>query len=169
MRTLSTHQSYLFRYLATIPAVINFLLNGTIALILFQSLEVVPLWGMQSINADTLSTTFFLPFFTYLGITPLIRRELSLNHIHTINLPQQICKVLIKVPDKTIIRALVVGILSFFILGPVSLFIVSSLKIIELGFWNFIIFKAIFATGLGFLVTPLIGLWILGDSRTENN
>jgi hypothetical protein len=56
-------------------AVVNSLLNGAIAWLLFRSLERVPLWGQQSIAGDTLATCFFLPLIPTLIVTPLVRRR----------------------------------------------------------------------------------------------
>ena len=59
----------------------NFLLNGAIAWLLFRSLERVPLWGQQSIAGDTIGTCFFLPFFTALIVTPLVRRRVRAGSV----------------------------------------------------------------------------------------
>ena len=51
-------------------AVVNFLLNGAIAWLVFRGVAQVPLWGQQSIAGDTIGTCFFLPFLTTLIVTP---------------------------------------------------------------------------------------------------
>jgi hypothetical protein len=165
----SSHRFYLIVDLGIIPAVVNFLVNGAIAWIAFQSSAVVPFWGIQSISSDILGTTLLLPLITCLIITPLARRELHRKRFPAIELPRQLHQALSRIPDNTIIRAFVVGILSLIIFGPISLFILSSLEILQLSFWQFVVFKAIFASGLGIIVTPLIGLWVLGDSRANSN
>ena len=55
---------------------INVVLNGVIALLLFHSVETVPLWGPLSIAGDTLATTFLLPLL--LLLVQLLRRLSSL-------------------------------------------------------------------------------------------
>jgi hypothetical protein len=169
MMIQSSHRFYLIIDLGIIPAVVNFSLNGSIAWIMYQSLAVVPFWGIQSISSETLSTTLLLPLITFLIITPLARRELRRERFPAIELPHQLHQVLNRIPNKTIIRAFVLGILSLIIFGPISLLTLSSLEILQLSFWQFVVFKAIFAAGLGLIVTPLIGLWALGDSRTNTN
>jgi hypothetical protein len=73
----SHHRRFLLLEQGIGSAIFNVLLNGAIAWALFRHLDVIPLWGQESIVGDTLGTTFFLPFFTTLIVTPLVRRRVK--------------------------------------------------------------------------------------------
>ena len=167
MNLQSSHRFYLLVDLGIMPAVVNLLLNGAIAWTAFQSLLYVPLWGVQSISSDILGTTFMLPFITFLFITPLARREVYRNRFPAIEFPRRLDQVIDIAPDSTILRAFIVGIFSLIIFGPISLLILSMLDISHLSFNHFVVFKAIFASGLGIIATPIIGLLSIGGSLTN--
>jgi hypothetical protein len=50
--------------------------------------------------------------------------------------------------------------------APPVVFALSALGVGELGFWNFVAFKAMFAAILAALVSPLIALAALGDASS---
>jgi hypothetical protein len=142
-------------------AVINFLLNGAIAWLLFRSLERVPLWGQQSIAGDTLGTCFFLPFLTTLIVTPLVRRRVSGGTLDALGWTRETHRGLGWLPSGTGRRALVLGGVCVLIVGPLSVWVLGRLDVVELTFWSFVAFKAAFAAALGLLVTPIISLWAM--------
>jgi|SRR5579862_7085045 len=142
-------------------AVFNFVLNGGIAWLLFRGLERVPLYGQQSIAGDTVATCFFLPFLTALIVTPLVRRRISAGTLAALGWTRESHPLLAWLPAGTAKRALVLGIGCALVIGPMSLWALSRLEVIELSFWSFVAFKAAFAAGLALLVTPVISLWAL--------
>jgi hypothetical protein len=142
-------------------AVFNFVLNGGIAWLLFRGLERVPLYGQQSIAGDTVATCFFLPFVTALIVTPLVRRRITAGTLAALGWTRESHPVLAWLPGGTAKRALVLGIGCALLIGPISVWALGRLEIIDLSFWSFVAFKAAFAAGLAFLVTPVISLWAL--------
>jgi hypothetical protein len=148
-------------------AVVNFLLNGAIAWLLFRSVERVPLWGQQSIVGDTFGTCFFLPFFTVLIVTPLVRRRVTGGALAALDWTRETHPLLGWLPSGTGRRALVLGAVCAAVVGPPSVWLLGRLQVTDLTFWSFVAFKAAFAAGLGLLVTPVISLWAMTTPAGE--
>jgi hypothetical protein len=138
---------------------VNFPLNAAIAWFLFRSAAQVPLWGWTSIAADTVVTAFMLPFLTALFATRAARARVVSGKLPCLPrvamfawLPQSSAQrgALVGAASIALAAAPVVG--AFVLVGPPTL-----------SLWTFIWFKAIFATILGVLVTPLFGWWGLCD------
>ena len=142
-------------------AVFNFVLNGGIAWLLFRGFERVPLWGQQSIAGDTIGTCFFLPFFTALIVTPLVRRRVTAGSVGALDWTRETHPPLGWLPAGTGKRALVLGLASAVILGPLSVWVLGRVGVDELAFWPFVGFKAAFAAALALVVTPLISIWAM--------
>jgi hypothetical protein len=142
-------------------AVFNFLLNGGIAWALFRSLERVPLWGQQSIAGDTIATCFFLPFFTALIVTPLVRRRVQRGSLPALGWTRATHPPLGWLPSGTVKRGLVLGLACMLIVGPLSVWGLTRLEVSELALWPFVGFKAAFAAVLALVVTPVISLWAM--------
>ena len=145
-------------------AVFNFLLNGGIAWLLFRGLDRVPLYGQQSIVGDTVATCFFLPFLTALIVTPLVRRRVTAGTLAALGWTRETHPALGWLPSRTGLRALVLGVATVLLIGPLSVWVLGRLEVIELPFWSFVAFKAAFAAGLALVVTPVISLWALTAS-----
>ena len=142
-------------------AVFNFLLNGAIAWLLFRSLERVPMWGQQSIVGDTIGTCFFLPFFTALIVTPLVRKRVQAGSVAALEWTRDSHPVLGWLPVGTAKRALVLGAICVVVVGPLSIWALSRMDVGELTFWSFVAFKAAFAAALALIVTPVISVWAM--------
>jgi hypothetical protein len=142
-------------------AVFNFLLNGAIAFLVFRSLERVPLWGQQSIVGDTIGTCFFLPFFTALIVTPLVRKRVLAGSVAGLAWTRETHPPLGWLPSRTARRGLVLGVVSALLVGPLSIWLLSRHGVTELAFWPFVGFKASFAAALALVITPIIALWTI--------
>lgn len=144
-------------------ALFNLVLNGAIAWALFRDLDVVPLWGQASIAGDTLGTCFFLPFFTALIVTPLVRRRVNKGGIDGLGWTRESHALLGWLPAGTFRRALALGALTLVVIGPLMILALHGFSVAELAFGPFIAFKATFAGLLALLVTPVISLWALAE------
>lgn len=138
--------------------VVNLLINGVIAFLMFRGATTVPLWGQQSIAGDTIGTTFFLPLFTCLIVTPLSRRRLRSGDLTPVPGAPLGLRWL---PQRTFWRGALLGLLTAIALGPLSVFALTSLGVTEQSFWGFVAFKALFAAALGVVMSPLIALWAI--------
>lgn len=142
-------------------AVFNFVLNGAIAWLLFRSVDPVPMWGQQSIAGDTIATCFFLPFFTALVVTPLVRRRVRAGGLAALEWTRETHPPLGWLPEGTGKRALVLGIVCTLVVAPLSVWALGVLQVGDLAFWPFVVFKAAFAAALALVVTPVIAVWAM--------
>jgi hypothetical protein len=144
-------------------AIFNILLNGAIAWAMFRHLDVIPLWGQESIVGDTLGTTFFLPFFTALIVTPLVRRRVRSGGLDGLGWTRESHSVLGWLPPGTVRRALTLGFVTLIAVGPLAVLALHAFSVDELAFGPFIVFKALFAGLLALVVTPVISIWALAE------
>jgi hypothetical protein len=140
---------------------INVALNGVIAAVLFRRLETVPLWGPLSIAGDTLGTTFLLPVLLCLIATPLARRKVARGMIPPLMRNRGEHWLFRRLPERARLRAVVLGVICTLIVGPATLIALTWLRVTSLPFWDFIIFKALFAGALATLLGPVVGLWAI--------
>lgn len=157
------HRRFLLLEQGIGSAIFNVVLNGLIAWALFRHLEVVPLWGQESIVGDTLGTSFFLPFFTALIVTPLVRRRVRKGGIDGLGWTRESHSLLGWLPPGTFRRAATLGFLTLIVVGPLAVLALHLFSVEQLAFWSFVAFKAAFAGALALLVTPVISLWALAE------
>jgi hypothetical protein len=69
-----------------------------------------------------------------------------------------------RLPARTPMRALVLGLAGLIAVAPVAVWALVALEVRDLGPWSFVAFKALFAAVLAALVTPLVALGALGDA-----
>jgi hypothetical protein len=159
----SHHRRFLILEQGIGSAIFNILLNAAIAWVMFRRYELVPLWGQESIAGDTLGTCFFLPFFTALIVTPLVRRRIAKGRIEPLAWTRESHPFLNWLPAGTFRRALMLGFLTLALAGPVVMAALYGLEIAALPFGTFIAFKALFAGVLALVVTPVISIWALAE------
>jgi len=141
------------------PFVVNLLLNGVIAWLLFRNATHVPLWGQSSIAGDTIVTAFLLPAITCLIVTPLAR-----GRVRSGQLPAAVDAAWRWIPHNMLWRALLIGLIGLIALTPLTLCVFGVLRIGELSPWHFVYFKAGFAAVEGALVTPFLALWAISEA-----
>ena len=146
-------------------AVFNFLLNGTLAGLLFRGVVEVPLWGQQSIAGDTIGTTLCLPLFTCLIVTPLVRRHLRARDLGVLGWSPMADALLRWLPASTFRRGLWLGAACVVAVAPLAVGTLAALGITGMPFWGFVAFKAAFAAGLALAVQPMIALWVVRSEK----
>lgn len=143
-------------------AVFNVALNAGIAWVAFRNLELVPLWGFQSIAFDTVVTCFMLPFMTCLISTAVIRLQVKKELLPHMVWRRIHHSILGRLPHGTLRRALVLGTVGVTLSAP-TLLVFVALGIDQQFFRDFVIFKALYAALLAAFFSPLIALCVLGD------
>jgi hypothetical protein len=143
--------------------VFNFALNALIAWALFRSQDVVPLWGQQSIMADTIGTSIILPLMTCLIVTPLARRRVRAGGLTWLGWSRISHPFLGWLPRSTAGRGFALGLVFMVALAPLTLLVLGYLHVAELSMWRFVVFKAGFAAAEAALVTPLVALWAIAE------
>ena len=136
-------------------ALINVVINGIVAGLIFQQFETVPLWGWTSIADDTLGTTFLL--LLCLIATPLARRDVRKGRIPPLERQRARHWYFRWLPASARLRAVVLGCICLLTLGPLTILGFTLLSVSSLPFWPFIAYKSLFAGLLG----PLVGTWAI--------
>jgi len=142
-------------------AIFNLLLNAGIAWLMFRQHDSVPFWGRESIAGDTLGTCFFLPLFTALIVTPLVRRRIRAGTIEPLHWTRASHAWLGWLPAGTFKRGAVLGLACLAVVGPLTLLLLARASVDALALVPFITFKALFAALLALVVTPVISIWAL--------
>jgi hypothetical protein len=146
-------------------AVFNFALNGAIAWGLFRTATHVPLWGEQSVAADTVATAFLLPFLTCLIVSRTVERRVTQGDVPMLA-PAELPAA--SWPRRSILaRSVFLGVAGVVLAAvPVVAALGASGFSGFAGLWPFVGFKAGFAAALAALVTPLVGWWALVRAST---
>ena len=158
------HRRYLILEQGVGAAIFNFVLNGIIAWLMFRTRDRVPLWGQPSIAGDTIGTSLLLPLITTLIVTPVARRQVRAGRFASLGWTRATHPTLGWLPQHTVARAFVLGLVSMTALSPLTLLVLALLHVAHLDLWSFIVFKAGFAAAEALLVTPLIALWAIAEA-----
>ncbi len=148
-----------------IPALFNLGFNAALGWVMFRSHTPVPLWGDPSIGADILGTLFFLPFFSCLIATPLVKRAARLGKVDRLTIAPEQHWLLRHLPRSLWVRSSLFGLACVVLFGPPS---IGLLALLGLDSWSLsaaVPFKGVYAGVLAALVSPAIALYAL--SRHE--
>jgi hypothetical protein len=157
-------QRYLVLEQGVGSAILNLLINGVIAWAMFRGATTVPMWGQQSIGADTIGTTFFLPFLTCLIATRIVRAQVRSGRVPAF---AAIPPLVARLPRGTAARGAVLGVIGIAAVGVPAAIALTQLGVTEMRFWPFVGFKAAFAAALAAVVTPVIALYALAPHPPE--
>jgi hypothetical protein len=156
------HRRFLFLEQGRGSVVVNLAINGVIAFLAFHGAAHVPLWGQQSIAADTLVTCFLLPFFTSLVVTRAARGRVRAGRVPPFaGAPFA----LHHLPATSGRRGAVLGVASALVVGLPAVAALAAFGVSQQSFWEFVLFNAVFAAALGAVVTPLIALWAICEPK----
>ena len=125
-------------------------------------MEVVPLWGQQSIAGDTIGTAFVLPFLTALIASVVVRSQVRSGYVPAAALSAS--SALRRLPRSLAGRGAVLGILAIVLTGLPTAAALDVAGVGEMAFGDFVLFKAVFAAVLGALVTPIVARAALADA-----
>jgi cytochrome P450 len=142
------------------PAVINFLLNGFVAWLIYGSSVIIPL---PTLSVDTLLTCFLIPFLTCLIVAPIMRQLVRQGDMAAVAWQRADTVWLRWLPQGKWARALAIGLVSA-VLG--TLLISGFLRLLSLEGLpgsTFVWFKAGYTAVLAAIVTPLLALAALAD------
>ena len=148
-----------------VPALFNFAFNAALGWVEFRNHTPLPLWGDPSMGLDLLGMLFFLPAFSCLIGTPLIRRAARQGKVDWLPYAFSEHVLLRRLPRSTWRRAGVLGALCTGVLGPLSIGAMIAYDATSWALWDAVLFKGIYAGVLAALVTPWLALYALLDER----
>ncbi len=158
------HRRLLRRSFILAPAIINFVLNGSIAWYVYSGRPFVSVWGADGeIIADVLATSFLLPFLTCFVVVPIVWKLVEQGEQSAVNWRRSDFWWLAWLPHGQWARAAAIGVASALAGGFVLLGLLYVLRVETLSSQAFILLKATYTALLGALVTPLLALASLAD------
>jgi hypothetical protein len=145
-----------------VTALINVVINFGIAWLGTRGVHTVALWAVPmrrpSTIADTLGTTFMLPFITALTCSRAVERELRIGRIPQLPQDSEVRRLLEHLPRRVVPRALRIASLTMLVIGPAALATLLTTRFGGVSVPAFLIFKVAFAVSLGVVVTPVVAL-----------
>jgi hypothetical protein len=166
MLSLTNNQrSFLALDQIVVPALFNFAFNAAIGWLEFHNHTPLPLWGDPSMGLDILGMLFFLPAFSCLIGTPLIRRAAREGKVDWLPYAVSEHALLRRLPQSTWRRAAALGAVCTGVLGPPSVGALILFDATAWQLWDAIVFKGIYAGVLAAVVSPWLALYALLDER----
>jgi hypothetical protein len=140
-------------------ALVNFVVNGTIAWLSIRGQHQVPLWALPlvdkpSVAIDTVGTFFFLPLMTCIICTTTIWQQLKAGRLPRLVARNEVA--LDRLPASRWRRGLVLAVLSLAVLAPASTVLLTLLDSNGMSPGQFVLYKALLGVGLGAIFTPVI-------------
>ena len=154
----AAHRKFLFVEQGIGAAIVNFLLNGAIAWVMFRGMDPVPLWGQQSIAGDTLGTAFLLPLITSIILTPLARGRVASATLAALEWTYITHPSLRLLPRGTVRRGATIGAICVVTVGIATVVALWLGGVTSMTFGRFLLFKAAWSAVLAAFVTPIIAV-----------
>ena len=159
-----------------VPTLFNLAFNAALGWATFRAATPVPLFARPSIwtdllrpsiGGDILGMLFFLPGFTCLIATPLIKRAARLGKVQRLSIAPEQHWLLRRMPRGLWSRSGFIGLACVLLFGPVS---IGLLALLGLDAWSLsaaVWFKGLYAGLLAAMVSPLIALYALSLHESE--
>ena len=160
----SAHYRFIILEQMIVLAIVNFILNGAIALGVNHGVKIIPLWGLISISGDTFATAFILTLLVGIIVTPITSKKIQSGHLPHSKWRRSSNSILGKLPQNTLARSLVLALISTLVFASATVLVLWALNITQMLFWSFIIFKASFAAFMSVIVGPIFAICAIGDN-----
>ncbi|WP_437227897.1 hypothetical protein SH661x_000611 [Planctomicrobium sp. SH661] len=147
---------------------VNFGINWGIAWSVFRRMPVVPLRGELSLESDTIATCWMLPLISCLIVTGLTRLELRRGRVPGWQAQHAKSAWADVLFNSLVARATAWGVAGRVLVAPLAVWLISASGLENLPFWNFLLFKATFASVLGIFFCPAHAWWALHDRVSRN-
>jgi hypothetical protein len=160
----SRHRKLLLVDHVLIAAVVNAVINGSVAWLLFGGLSQVPLWGVRGIALDLTLTAFLLPLLYCVIATPPVRRAVRDGRFPP--LPPETAPAR-WLPARARVRGLVLGAAAAATAAPATVAGLAASGLESLPNPGFVVFKAAWAAALAACVGPVIVLTALAEPQPD--
>lgn len=146
---------------------LNFPLNAVLAWVGFPPVDALPVFARGNcVAGDTVGTSFFLPFITCLILTPTTRRLLRAGKVPPLPRPE-LPGFLRLWPDGFVRRGALIGLICALTLAWLSNGLLNGLGFEAMTRMQVTLYKGIYTSILGLIVTPLFGWRALADVTPE--
>jgi cytochrome P450 len=160
MKLSSEQRSLMRRSFFLNPIIINFLLNGLIAWMIYGRSPTIP---VSTLIVDTLLTCFLIPFLTCLIVVPIVWQLVRQGDLSAVAWPRDDFWWLRWLPDGKWARALAIGLAAAVLGTLVIAGLLQLLTVESMAGSTYVWFKAVYAAVLAALITPFLALASLGD------
>jgi hypothetical protein len=155
-----------------VPVLFNVGFNAALGWFTFRNELPVPLWRAPSlthpsVGGDILGMLFFLPFFTCVIATPLIKRAVRIGKLERVSITPEEHWLLRSMPRGVFARAGFIGLGCALLLGPLS---IGGLALLGMSDWSLeaaVWFKGVYAGLLAALVQPPIALYAICPDEAD--
>ncbi len=148
------------RYLynqSAVAAVMNFVMNGLMAWLIFRPAETVPVLGSVGFAVDVIMTTFFFTFFTSFLVSRAAHKKISSGQLAAVDSPSA-SRLFAQIKPRPFIGSLTLAVGEVCLVASIVLAIFWVLEIDHLTLLGFVAFKSLYGAGLGAIAAPLIAL-----------
>lgn len=164
---LPAQRRFLIRDQILAVMVVNLVINGGIAWLSTIGRTHVPLWGLTGIAADTLATSFLLPYLLCLIDTPLVRKKLARGELSSLSIDWPAHPVLRWLPRSARARALRLGLFTLATLAPLTLGAIHLAGLAPMTAGRYLLFKTVYATLLAGPLAGIVGYAALAERPAE--
>lgn len=162
MELSKRHKQFLLIEQGASPTIPNLVINVLITWLINRSSSTIPVWGAKSVAQDLMASGFLLPFLVCLIVSPLVARQVRSGKLPPLPLEQLPFWRWFRFP--VWVRGLYLGILGvlFGALPLVWALSIGQARPFPVG--SFILFKAVWASMLALLITPIVAWWALANA-----
>ena len=158
---LSVHKAYLVRE-TTISIVVNSVLSLVFALLVSHGKTVMPLWGASGMAFDFVPQLFMMTFATTLAVTLLTRMRLKTGKVASTGVRPP------PLPRNALLRAILLGLLAVLVLAPLSIAVLTVLRVTSAPPGAFLLGKVIYGAVVSILIAPPITLAALSQPQRQS-
>jgi hypothetical protein len=163
MKILPVHRKFIISNQVIIATVFNFFFNIGAVWFLYRHVDQIPLWSLDGLAVDTISTTFVLTLLSYYYIALSVWFTMRIKWLPVVaDYPTTgIVAKMIKMP--IIVQGIIFAFLASVLIGipVIGWFLITDTK--SMSFESFRWYKVIFGAVLLIIVSPPIGLLSLLD------
>ncbi len=163
MKLSKEHWKFILIKQGCVAVLINFLMNGFMAWVMFKPAEEVTLWEENSFAFDIIATTFFFTFFTSFFVSKASYKVVWEGRLSSIEWPSA-SKFFERFPPRPFLGSLGVAVLATILIAPTVIGVLILLDMQVMALQTFILFKAFYAGTLAAIVTPIVALVALAEA-----
>ena len=144
-------------------------INAGLAWLMMRKSSRIPLFGgLDSVAADVVATSFFLPYLTCLISTPFARKQVANAGIPKLG-PTAGPGFLRRLADlRARSRGLRIGLVGVLVFAPLVIAGLWAAGFDAMTFAEFLTFKTLLSAAMAAVVGPLCGYWVLAERAGED-
>ena len=148
------------------PALINLILNGLIAWVVFRSAVRMTFWSESAIGTDLLLTAFLLPFIVAMVNLRVVANKARKGELVWFN---ELSFTNSGLSRRSILfLSVILGCVGVIVFAGPALLVLPWFWPEPLQLWDYVVFKSVWAAVLAALICPIIAVWALQRAGQRN-